>query len=422
MDISESYTLHAPREQVWDTLLAPDTLRRSVPGCESLEQTGNDSYAVRLNVTIDEIQGVYDGTLHLLDMQKPEIYRMVVDGAGVRGDLHSSAALRLEVKDADTTVVHCSGQARLGGAIASVDTEAADGAANKLVRQYFDQLAELLPDTSAGITAPDAPATTATSLPVTPAEAARTPRRRKTTSRKSKVQQTATKAEPLAQAKQTEQAEQTEQQDKPQTTTTAEAPRASSATPRRRSGNSGNSGNSGKVQQRNGKAKNTKNPEVDHVAEIADTQTMPDSQDNQLMSEAVAPPLVPSVDISDSVETALMEQEPSSEQTIQVSDVAPPTVLDMSLPTVEVEAAKPPITPSRAMPSRAREQKDATATPATTITQRRFERATIVGRSALGSYDGERGLKVADVLGVFIAVTAVALAVLIVTLAVGSLH
>ena len=202
MDISESYTLHAPCEQVWDTLLAPDTLRRSVPGCESLEQTGNASYAVRLNVTIDEIQGVYDGTLHLLDMRKPEMYRMVVDGAGVRGDLHSSAALRLEVKDADTTVVHCSGQARLGGAIASVDTEAADGAANKLVRQYFDQLVELLPDTSAGITAPDAPATTVTSLPFTPAEAARTPRRRKTTSRKSKVQQTATKAEQFAQTEQ----------------------------------------------------------------------------------------------------------------------------------------------------------------------------------------------------------------------------
>jgi hypothetical protein len=312
------------------------------------------------------------------------------------------------VKDADTTVVHCSGQARLGGAIASVDTEAADGAANKLVRQYFDQLAELLPDTSAGITAPEVPATAATSLPFTPAEAARTPRRRKTTSRKSKVQQTAPKAEQFAQT------EQAEQQDKPQTTTTAEAPRAGSATPRRRSGNSGNSG---KVQQRNGKAKNTKNPEVDHVAEIADTQTMPDSQDNQLMSEAVAPPLVQSADISDSMETALIEQTPSSEQTIRVPDVAPPTVLDMSLPTVEVEAAKPPITPSRA-----REQKDATATPATTITQRRFERATIVGRSALGSYDGERGLKVADVLGVFIAVTAVALAVLIVTLAVGSLH
>ena len=133
MDISESYTLHAPREQVWDTLLAPDALRRSIPGCESLEQTGDDSYALRLNVTIDEIQGVYDGTLHLLDVRKPGMYRMVVDCAGVRGDLHSDAALRLEVKDFDTTVVHCSGQARLGGEIVGADTEAADGAANKLL-------------------------------------------------------------------------------------------------------------------------------------------------------------------------------------------------------------------------------------------------------------------------------------------------
>lgn len=414
MDISESYTLHAPREQVWDTLLAPDTLRRSVPGCESLEQTGDDSYAVRLNVTIDKIQGVYDGTLHLLDVRKPEMYRMVVDSAGARGDLHSDAALRLEAKDADTTVVHCSGQARLGGAIASVDAEAeaADGAANKLVRQYFDQLAELLPDTSAETTAPEAPAATATSLPFAPAEAARTPRRRNTTSRKPKVQQTAPIAVQIAQAEQTEQAE---QQDEPQTTTTTEPPRASSsATPRRRSGNSG------KAQQRNGKAKGAKYAEVAQVAEVAeraDTQATPDSLDNQPPSEAAVPPLVQSADISDRVEATLMEQAPSSEQTVRILDVAPPTPLDRSLPTVEIEAAGPSTTPSRAI-----EQTDATATPATTTTQRRFEWATSVDRSALGSYDGERGLKVADVLGVFIAVTAVALALLIVTLVVGSLH
>jgi len=30
MDISESYTLHAPREQVWDTLLAPVITRRLI--------------------------------------------------------------------------------------------------------------------------------------------------------------------------------------------------------------------------------------------------------------------------------------------------------------------------------------------------------------------------------------------------------
>ena len=411
MDISESYTLHAPREQVWDTLLAPDTLRRCVPGCESLEQTGDDSYAVRLNVTIDEIQGVYDGTLHLLDVRKPEMYRMVVDSAGARGDLHSNATLRLEAKDADTTVIHCSGQAWLGGAIASVDAEAeaADGAANKLVRQYFDQLAELLPDTSAGTTAQEAPATTATSLPFALAEAARTPRRRNTTSRKPKVQQTA----PIA--AQIEQAEQAEQQDEPQTSTATEPPRASSrATPRRRSGNSG------KAQQRNGKAKDAKYAEVAQVAEIADTQATPDSQDNQPPSEAAVPPLVQSADISGRVVTMHMEQAPSSEQPVRILDVAPPTPptpLDRSLPTVEIEAAGPNTTPSRAI-----DQTDATSTSATTTTQRRFEWATIVDRSALGSYDGERGPTVANVLGIFIAVTAIALAVLIVTLAVGSLH
>ena len=42
MDISGSYTLNAPREQVWDALFDPHTLKRAVPGCESLNRVGDN--------------------------------------------------------------------------------------------------------------------------------------------------------------------------------------------------------------------------------------------------------------------------------------------------------------------------------------------------------------------------------------------
>ena len=57
MEIADSYTLHASREQVWNALLDPATLKRSVPGCELLEQTGDNAYAMRLNVRVAGDQG-----------------------------------------------------------------------------------------------------------------------------------------------------------------------------------------------------------------------------------------------------------------------------------------------------------------------------------------------------------------------------
>ncbi len=146
MDISGTYTLNAPREQVWNALLDPDHLKRAIPGCESLEQTGDNQYAMRLNVDVAGVKGVYQGTMRVLDAQKPESYRVVVDGAGARGILHSDGVLRLQANDTGTTDIHYTGQAQLGGRIASMGAQVASGAANMLLKRYFGRMASLLPE------------------------------------------------------------------------------------------------------------------------------------------------------------------------------------------------------------------------------------------------------------------------------------
>ena len=146
MDISGSYTLNAPREQVWDALLDPDLLKRAIPGCESLELTGDNQYAMRLNIDVAGVKGAYQGTMRVLDAQKPESYRVVVDGAGARGILHSDGVLRLQANDAGATDIHYSGQAQLGGAVASIGAQVARGAASMLLKRYFGRIASLLPD------------------------------------------------------------------------------------------------------------------------------------------------------------------------------------------------------------------------------------------------------------------------------------
>jgi uncharacterized protein len=157
MDISGSYTLSAPREQVWDALLDPNIVTRTVPGCESVEQTDDNQYAIRLNVGVAGLKGFYDNTLRVLDAQKPEMYRIIVDGTGVRGILHGDGVVRLEARDASTTVVHYTGQAQLGGAIAGLGMQVASGAANMLIKQYFTRLADLLPPAPIAATVSAAP-------------------------------------------------------------------------------------------------------------------------------------------------------------------------------------------------------------------------------------------------------------------------
>lgn len=175
MNISGSYTLRAPREQVWDALLDPNTIRQAVPGCESLEQTGDNQYAMRLNVGVAGVKGVYNGDLRVLDAQKPETYRVVIDGTGARGILHGGGVVRLEASDASTTIVHYTGQAQLGGALASLGMQVASGAANMLIKQYFVRLTNLLPAAPAAAAVAAAPMASESSTAAAPPEPAAAP-------------------------------------------------------------------------------------------------------------------------------------------------------------------------------------------------------------------------------------------------------
>jgi len=48
MKIEGTQELHAPRERVYAALTDPQVLQRCIPGCESLEKTGDDSYAITI--------------------------------------------------------------------------------------------------------------------------------------------------------------------------------------------------------------------------------------------------------------------------------------------------------------------------------------------------------------------------------------
>lgn len=166
MEISGTYTLYAPRERVWEALLDPAILRQTVPGCERLEREGEDRFRVRVSINVAAVKGVYDGTLRLRDVRRPESYGVAVEGSGARGVLHGEGVVRLEARDATTTVIHYSGQAQLGGTIASVGSRMAQAAGELLLKQYFARLADMLdapPEPPAHL---DQPAQSAETAPV----------------------------------------------------------------------------------------------------------------------------------------------------------------------------------------------------------------------------------------------------------------
>lgn len=141
MKLEGTYTFEAPREVVWQALLDPTVLAKVMPGCERLDQIGENEYKGALKIRVGPVQGAFEGVVHLSDLNAPESYRMQVDGKGAPGFMKGTGEVRLEDHGV-STVMQYSGEAQVGGRIASVGQRLLDSSAKAITRQSLDGLHE----------------------------------------------------------------------------------------------------------------------------------------------------------------------------------------------------------------------------------------------------------------------------------------
>ena len=143
MKLEGTYTVRAPRERVWSLLTEPENLARCLPGCQKLEATGDNCYAMTLKVGIASISGTYTGTVSLGEITPPSHLRMKVSGRGTPGFLDGEGSLDLE-EQGEETLVRYSGDVHVGGMIASVGQRMLEGAARMILSQFFQNLTRQL--------------------------------------------------------------------------------------------------------------------------------------------------------------------------------------------------------------------------------------------------------------------------------------
>ena len=148
MKIKGQHKLAAPRQQVWEALLDPEVLARTLPGCESLDPIGENQYKMKMKLALAAVQGLFDGKVALEDTQAPESYRLVVEGTGKIGFLNGGGQFLLEEAGADETLVHYEGDIRVGGMIASVGQRLMDMTSKMMIRKFFAALSTVLSEKS----------------------------------------------------------------------------------------------------------------------------------------------------------------------------------------------------------------------------------------------------------------------------------
>lgn len=143
MKVVGSYLLPGTPEQVWDLLNDPERLAKSLPGCERLEPDGPDRYKVAIKFALAAISGKYTGSVELSEKKPPRSLRMRLEGKGTAGFMKGEGQLELIEKHGQTEVRY-SGEAQVGGLIASVGQRLIDFTARKMIQQFFEATAAQL--------------------------------------------------------------------------------------------------------------------------------------------------------------------------------------------------------------------------------------------------------------------------------------
>ena len=136
MKIEGTQEVHAPQDRVYKALVDPAVLKRCIPGCESLEQAGENSYTLTIRAGVGSIKGTFKGSTRLEDTRPPSHYRMIVEGKGQPGFVKGSGDIDLIQTD-DITVIRYSGDVQIGGTIAGVGQRMIQGAAKMMASQFF---------------------------------------------------------------------------------------------------------------------------------------------------------------------------------------------------------------------------------------------------------------------------------------------
>lgn len=139
MDLSGEHTFHAARPVVWRTMLDPEVLRETLPGCQKLEKVGEDEYEATMKAGIAAIRGTFNGRVRITDKVEPESYTMHISGKGPQGQVSGEAKIRLEAQG-DDTVVHYDGNGNVTGMLARVGARLIQPAAQMIVTKFFADL------------------------------------------------------------------------------------------------------------------------------------------------------------------------------------------------------------------------------------------------------------------------------------------
>jgi carbon monoxide dehydrogenase subunit G len=144
MKIAGANTVPYPIDQVWGALLDPQVLVATIPGCERLEATGENTYAMTVTAGVAAIKGTYAGTCSLSDLKEHESLVMKLQGSGAPGTVDATVDVRFSPADDGGTQIAYEADATVGGMVGGVGQRMLASVSKRMAGEFFGNVGKSL--------------------------------------------------------------------------------------------------------------------------------------------------------------------------------------------------------------------------------------------------------------------------------------
>jgi len=149
MKIEGEYLFDGPREEVWKLVRDPEVLATCVPGIQTVNKVNDSEFTGEIALKIGPLGGTFGGRVTVSNEVAPESCTLTVEGTGKIGFLKGIGNVVLSEQPGSKTLMKYSGEAQIGGKVASVGQRLFESVSKGMVKQGLDKLNEILKQRSA---------------------------------------------------------------------------------------------------------------------------------------------------------------------------------------------------------------------------------------------------------------------------------
>jgi carbon monoxide dehydrogenase subunit G len=148
MKFENAFTVDAPVDEVWRTLLDVERVAHCMPGAEVTERIGDDAYKVSVKVKVGPMSMTYRGEVQIVDHDEHERRAtMHVKAKEVRGQGTADADVRMSLaEEAGGTHASIETEVQMSGRIAAMGQSVIGDVSAKLIETFAANLAAMLTD------------------------------------------------------------------------------------------------------------------------------------------------------------------------------------------------------------------------------------------------------------------------------------